>query len=247
MAEHKENWFSEWFNTKYYHILYQNRNDEEAQVFIKNLFDFLDVKENAFVLDAACGSGRHSVMVNNLGFKVLGVDLSDESILKANESKTASLSFEVADLREFKSEKAFDLVLNLFTSFGYFSHQEENLQVLRNFHMSLNEEGMLVLDFMNAYKVKKNLVPSETKVLDKIQFNITRKVEEKTIVKSIDFKDETGDQRSYQERVDGFELEDFKTMLTNTDFEICHIFGDYFLNEFNRESSPRLILLAKPV
>jgi len=86
----EENWFSDWFNTKYYHILYQNRNDKEAEVFISNIIDFLAIEKNSLVLDAACGAGRHSRMVNNLGYSVIGMDLSAESIKTAKEFENDS-------------------------------------------------------------------------------------------------------------------------------------------------------------
>ncbi len=244
--EVEKKWFSEWFNTKYYHILYQNRDDNEAQLFIHNLFKFLDLKKESCILDAACGSGRHSVMVNHLGFKVHGMDLSPESINTAKTNESETLSFSVADLRKFKQPMSYDVILNLFTSFGYFDSKSDNLQVLSNFKESLRPNGTLVLDFMNAYKVKQNLVHKESKTLNQIDFNITRKVENNIIIKQIQFKDHEGLERNYQERVSGFEKEDFQRLFQEVGFEICHIFGDYFLNEFDRIESPRLILVAKP-
>ena len=64
-------WFAEWFDTTYYHTLYKNRNDEEAEQFISKLLSFLNLKENASVLDLACGKGRHSVTLNKHDLTVL--------------------------------------------------------------------------------------------------------------------------------------------------------------------------------
>ncbi|MFN5878833.1 MAG: SAM-dependent methyltransferase, partial [Flavobacteriales bacterium] len=66
-------WFADWFDTPYYHILYKNRNDEEAAHFIENLIEFIQLDLGSRVLDLACGKGRHSVTLNKLGYNVLGV------------------------------------------------------------------------------------------------------------------------------------------------------------------------------
>ena len=74
-----KDWFTDWFNTPYYHILYKDRNDNEAQQFIKKITEFLSLPKNATLLDLPCGKGRHSVFLNSLGFKVIGADLSENS------------------------------------------------------------------------------------------------------------------------------------------------------------------------
>ena len=74
-------WFEDWFNTPYYHILYKDRDYKEAENFISNLTKELKLPTDSSIIDLACGKGRHSVFLNQLGFEVLGVDLSEESIL----------------------------------------------------------------------------------------------------------------------------------------------------------------------
>ena len=186
-------------------------------------------------------------MVNELGFNVHGMDLSAESIHLAKTKENESLKFSVEDLRYYKNHNAYHLILNLFTSFGYFDNEEVNIQVLKNFHDSLRADGMLVLDFMNAHKVKQSLVPQETKVLSDIKFRISRTVENNVIIKTINFVDSEGEDKFFQERVSAFEIEDFHRLFQESGFEICHIFGDYNLNKFDRIKSPRLILIAKPI
>ena len=76
MLKDIENWYASWFDTPFYHILYKNRDDKEAGVFMKTLTSFLNLRPQAEILDLACGRGRHSIYLNKLGFKVTGVDLS---------------------------------------------------------------------------------------------------------------------------------------------------------------------------
>ena len=114
-----KDWFTDWFNTPYYHILYKDRNDNEAQQFIKKITEFLSLPKNATLLDLPCGKGRHSVFLNSLGFKVIGADLSENSIQHAKNFENENLKFIVQDMRE-PLHKKYDAVFNLFTSFGYF-------------------------------------------------------------------------------------------------------------------------------
>ena len=70
----KKKWFQSWFDTSYYHTLYKHRDDKEAQMFMKNLVRHLEIDSDQHILDLACGKGRHSIFLNQLGFNVTGVD-----------------------------------------------------------------------------------------------------------------------------------------------------------------------------
>ncbi len=91
LAENR--WFTSWFDTPYYHILYKNRGDEEARDFMQNLVNFLKLPIGASILDLACGKGRHSVYLNKLGYDVTGVDLSGNSISYAKQFENETLHF----------------------------------------------------------------------------------------------------------------------------------------------------------
>ena len=86
-------WFETWFDTPYYHLLYNNRNDDEAQNFISNLVGFLKLPTSALVLDVACGKGRHSRYLAKLGYNTTGIDLSPQSINDANKELLPNLAF----------------------------------------------------------------------------------------------------------------------------------------------------------
>ena len=112
----EENWFKEWFNTPYYHTLYQHRNYQEAEQFIKNLIVFLAPNREAKFLDIACGKGRHSYQINQMGYETIGYDLSEHSILSALKMENKSLHFYTHDMRNLFRTNYFDFALNLFTS-----------------------------------------------------------------------------------------------------------------------------------
>jgi SAM-dependent methyltransferase len=237
-------WFAEWFDSPYYHILYKDRNHEEAAKFISKLMAYLSPETRVQILDLACGKGRHSVYLNQLGYQVKGVDLSVQSIAYAKQFENARLQFEVKDLRNLGFEQNFDIALNLFTSFGYFDSTEVNIEVLNGIHQSLKPKGKLLIDFFNAKKVIEQLLPHELKTFNGIDFQITKKVENQSIIKDISFsdKDQT---HQYQEKVQALSYADFMTMLAASGFEIKQTWGDYQLNGFDENISQRLIILAE--
>ncbi|MTI20352.1 class I SAM-dependent methyltransferase, partial [Fulvivirga sp. RKSG066] len=167
-------WFDEWFDSPYYHILYKHRDYEEAKGFLDTLIRFFKIKPNHKVLDLACGKGRHSIYLNEKGFDVVGVDLSEQNIAHAKKFENDSLHFDVHDMREVYAEERFDFVLNMFTSFGYFDSEKENEQAICAAAKSLKPGGSLLIDFLNPYRVINNLVPEEKKTIEGIEFDITR-------------------------------------------------------------------------
>lgn len=241
--DQKSNWFASWFDTPYYHILYKDRNYREAQIFMDNLTHYLNLPEKAKVLDLACGKGRHSIYLNQLGFDVTGVDLSENSIAYAKNNEKEYLHFKVHDMREPFNEK-FDAIFNLFTSFGYFENDNDNLITLKSIKQSLTEYGFAVIDFMNVLNVLENLVPKEIKVVEDIEFHIERSYKEGHIFKEISFEDK-GEKFHFTERVRAFTLEDFQIMMEEAGIFLLDIFGDYKLKKFHKKDSERLIMIFK--
>lgn len=237
------NWFETWFDSPYYHILYKDRNDTEAQLFMDNLTHYLNLPEEAKILDLACGKGRHSIYLNQLGYDVTGVDLSENSITEASKSSNDSLRFKVHDMR-LQTEEKYDAVFNLFTSFGYFENEEDNFKTLLAIKESLTEYGFAVIDFMNATYVIDNLIPEETKTVDGIDFHIKRYVNEGHIIKEIDFEDK-GEKFHFTEKVRALTLQDFEEMMEKADIYLLDIFGDYKLRKFFKNDSERLIMIFK--
>ena len=239
----KKKWYASWFDSPYYHILYKDRDDEEAQLFMDNITQYLNLPEEAKILDLACGKGRHSLYLNTLGYDVTGADLSEKSIAAASEYANNTLHFRVHDMRIAFEEK-FDAIFNLFTSFGYFENDLDNNKTLIAIRDSLSEYGFAVIDFMNVVNVIENLVPDEVKTVDGIDFHIKRYHSDGHIFKEIDFQD-NGEKFHFTEKVQALTLEDFETMMAQSDIHLLDIFGDYKLHKFSKKDSERLILIFK--
>jgi cyclopropane fatty-acyl-phospholipid synthase-like methyltransferase len=238
----KTDWFTSWFNTPYYHILYKDRNDADAQMFMQNITQFLQLPKEAHILDLPCGKGRHSVYLNSLGYQVTGGDLSENSISYAKQFENDRLQFKVKDMRQ-PFVGRYNAVFNLFTSFGYFEKDSEEILVLKNMKNSFLENGVLVLDFLNVEKVKNSLVKKEMKTVDGIDFHIEREIKDGFILKHISFTDK-GKDHSYTEHVKYLDLEKFKSYFASAGLTLQHVFGNYQLSEFDPKTSDRLILVA---
>jgi SAM-dependent methyltransferase len=243
MPEKKE-WFSEWFNSPYYHILYQKRDYTEAEFFLSNLIAYFKANTHNKIIDLACGKGRHAIYLNSLGYDVTGIDLSEKSIDEAKKFENERLHFEVQDLRDLPYQNQFDIALNLFTSFGYFASKQEDLVVIENICRILKPNGYILIDFMNAEMVIQNLVPSESKTICNIRFDIHKEVINDFIHKRIHFYDQHHEYE-FTEKVQALTIDDFEEMLSAKGFEIVKLFGNYALEEYKRGNSERLIIVAK--
>ena len=210
------------------------------------LVSYLDLPRGTHALDLACGKGRHSLHLRQKGFNVIGLDLSEASIAEAKLSEQDGLEFYEHDMRSLYWHEYFDLVVNLFTSFGYFHNKEDDQKTISSVADSLKQDGLFVLDFMNATKVKTNLVAYEEKTIDNVRFEITRDVENGVIIKRIHVTD--GDvELDFEEQVDALELSDFETYLSTAGLELVSTFGNYDLEPFNQQTSDRLILIAQKI
>ena len=212
-----------------------------GQVFIKNLASYLNLDKDDKILDLACGKGRHSIYLNSLGYSVTGVDLSKNSINHAKTYESETLQFDVHDMRNVYSTK-FEVVLNLFTSFGYFEEETDNFKVIQTIKSSLKQNGIGVIDFMNSPFVIENLIAHNSYEDDNITFNLKRRLSDGFIYKDIEVID-GNTTTHYVEKVRAFTFQDFETMLSNAGLHLLDCFGNYNLEPFNSKTSERLILI----
>lgn len=242
--EHQE-WYKEWFQTKYYEILYRQRDENEAEVFISNLLRHLNLPKGSYVWDNACGKGRHSYIFLKFGYIVIGTDLCEKCIEFANKRyPIQNLSFFVHDMRREFYVNFFDLVINLFTSLGYFEYDYEDRKAIKVMVDALKNESFLVIDFLNPNFVKQNIVPHETFLIDNIQFKIERSINNSIVSKKISIID-NGQEYTYCEKVKLLSQEFFLTELERNKVEGLNIFGDYQLNSFSEKDSPRMIFIGQ--
>lgn len=242
----QEEWFKDWFNTPFYHELYQHRDDSEAAAFIEKLLQYLHLPNGSRVLDVACGKGRHARQLALHGYDVTGIDLSAQSIAEANKFENESLHFFVHDMRLPFLMNYFDAAFNFFTSFGYFRTRREHRNALRTIGQSLRPGGLFLIDYLNPAYTSSHLVPNEQQKVGSTNFAINRwqsntHFHKKIVVTSPLLQEPT----AYEEQVAIFQLEDFSEMMEAGSLKISEVFGDYHFNQYHPELSPRLIILAQ--
>ena len=147
-------WFKKWFDENYL-LLYSHRDCEDAEKQVQLIIHTFNPKKNAKLLDLGCGDGRYLYLFNKRGFQTFGLDLS-ERLLRKGMEKYKNPNVILGDMRAIPGH--FDIILSLFTSFGYFEIERENEKVLDSVSESLNKGGWFWLDFLNPTVVKKNLV-----------------------------------------------------------------------------------------
>lgn len=244
------NWFEDWFNSPYYHQLYKHRDEQEAELFLHQLMAYLQPAPGARMIDWACGKGRHCKVLNEMGFDVTGVDLSEASIREALEEENETLHFYQHDMRMPFCINYYAYALNMFTSFGYFPTQREHDSAIHSMAIGLRKGGTLVMDYINVKKASLELPQSyQQKESDGLVFQIAKWQDEKHIFKQIQVADAPGStlRHLFTERVAKFTLNDFSDMMGYQGLQIREIFGDYHLTPFDAAHSPRLIIIADKV
>jgi SAM-dependent methyltransferase len=132
-------------------VLFSERRITEAPVEVDRIVTLLAIKENAHLLDLCCGIGRHSLEFARRGFEVTAVDRTRFYLdIASQKARAAGLSVEFvhADMRDFYRDGAFDVIVNLFTSFGYFEDPEEDRRAVENVYRSLKPGGIFLLETM---------------------------------------------------------------------------------------------------
>ncbi len=233
-------WFESWFGQAYID-LYPHRDEAEAEHAIDLISRTASTRKVNRVLDLACGAGRHSRALADRWW-TSGLDLS-EVLLRLAHQEQSPASFVRGDMRVLPyANEAFDLVVNLFTSFGYFETDEEHVLVFDEVARVTAVGGTFVLDFLNAGRVLTTLVPYDERVIGGQVVEQTRTITDDGcyVHKIIRIR---GEHRTFIERVRLFTPGELKRMMENAGFAISACYGDYVASPLQRHS-PRVILFG---
>lgn len=252
-----KNWFKKWFSTGDYLELYKHRNSTDASRIAGLITKTLKLPKGSKVLDVACGNGRHSLIFAVKGFNVVGIDLSAFLIGEAKKKLATEykkqkehLKFEIRDMRNIDHKGEFDLAVNLFSSFGYFEKDSENFKVFRSISGALKPGGYFFFDFLNENELKKNLVPSDVSIRNHNAVVQVREIKNNAVYKSIyiirnDPKGSKPMVSEFSEMIKLYSLDELKRAFLNSGMEIIKTFGDYSGRRFRKNTSERLIILAR--
>jgi len=249
-------WYKKAFGNSYLKI-YSHRNEEEAVEalhLIESVYQPL-LKElqtgSLRILDLACGQGRYSRLLANLGHEVAGVDLSEELLAAAARSRlkkeplsSGKLWFVRADKRSIPFCASFDLVINMFTSFGYFQEDEENFKVLLSAACALKPGGRFLIDYLNRNRVIENLVGESVAGQGGITVRQRRRISPDglRVEKIIQMEGPKGHD-TWSESVRLYSSQEMEQMLSRAGLEVQGLIGNYQGDPFQPDSA-RLILIG---
>ena len=239
----------DWYESSFgpdYMVIYRHRDWDSAAHEVRLMASWLALEPGAAVLDVGCGSGRHSMALSGMGYRVTGVDLSDDLLREARRRDAGSrVEWVKGDMRRLPfADGSFDATVNLFTSFGYFVTEEENTAVLGELRRVLRSGGKFLIDFLNPLYVERNLVPETIRVDEETGWTITekRRIREGCVVKTIVVDTGANGRRVYEERVRLYTLSWFDTRLTAAGLRVEETYGGYDGSPYVETESDRLIL-----
>ncbi len=191
--------------------------------------------KTGLVLDVPCGTGRHAYLLAKKGYKVTGVDISEACLKIANESwRHKNLSYQIGDMSNLKTYKnQFDIVLNLFTSFGYFATDKQNEQVLKELYNSLKNDGTLVLNLINrnwllkVYRLNDWQETEDKYILNRRHYDLKTHYNEAWMT-VIDKKSK--EEVTYYHRNRLYSKKEIVSMLKRVGFKKTSIVGDHHWN-----------------
>lgn len=218
-------WYQNWFNRDYLN-LYGHRDQQEAEEQVEFIIKALDLLPGSRVLDLGCGTGRHALAFARRGLPAVGVDISPYLIQETKKHLETSpflpLQFHIGDMRSLPNLGHFDLVISMFTSFGYFKTEKEDHLVLANVRNCLLPAGKFFLDYLNPNYVRTHLIAQEEQKVAGEPVTIKRKIDKGYIIKDISFPG-----RKYQERVRLYEHNQLQKMLEAQQFQIIASWSNY--------------------
>lgn len=250
----KNSWYETFFD-KYYLPLYFKKGIfslARAKKEVNFVVKILNLPKNSKILDLPCGQGRHSIVLTRKGYVVTGVDISKTMLdlaKKLAKKEKVSLRLIHSDMRKIHFKNEFDAVINLFTSFGYFAREKENIKVLKNINRALKPEGKFVLDLLNKNWFFEKISMPRTwwksvsgYILENHSFDASRKIWLNHIV----LISSAGKINHTYTSVRLYDLPEIKKHLKETNFKILKVYGNYQGNKFTNRS-PRMIVLAQKV
>lgn len=242
-----KDWFKDWFASDLYLSVYRHRDETDALRLCRLILNSTKTSKGSYILDAACGGGRHANYFSSCGYNVTGFDLSKTLLnvgLKQAREQNLDSKFFCSDLRNVSLKRKFDLITNLFTSFGYFDNDKENFAFVATAFALLNKNGFYVLDYFNPAYIEKNLVEESSRKIDNVEIIEKRWIRNNRVEKEILIK-EIGIEKRFMESVSLYSKEFLVGKICKIGFNLYESFGDYSGIPYSEDSSQRMILIFR--
>jgi len=229
-------------------------SEEETIEEVEFLWDKLELNKDSVVLDLCCGQGRHALQLAKQGCLVIGLDSSrfllDEALKGIRQQKLTRMKLIEGDMRAIPLDNVCDAVINLYTSFGFFS-DADNLTVLSNIALALKPKGKLLLDYWNPYLATQLdgtrnwwWIKDELLALAEVKYDATSGVlyDYRTIIELE--QNETSSMRQSTNRIRLYFPTELEERLKSVGLQMLDLYGDFDGRSFDLDSR-RLIVVAQ--
>jgi len=245
MGKKQQHWFHHWFNDDYLK-LYSYRDSKEAERQTDFLIKALNLKNHEKILDLGCGLGRHVIALAKKGFDATGVDLSEFLIQQGSKSLAKHPQYRArliaGDMFDLNNLGTFSVVLNMFTSFGYFAADSDNAKIFEVAARHLCRSGKFFLDYLHPQKVKHHFNSVTKTLADGENVRITKRIEGDRVIKSIIF---SSPKRTYEEKVKLYSRHQIQEMLAQHGLNVVRVWNDYEGNPWREKGDRQLFYCVK--
>lgn len=242
-------WFEDWFASEDYLNVYSHRNKGDADSLLKLILANISIPANASILDSACGSGRHSDLLSKLGYNLFGFDLSKTLLQIGQNNKklhNSKVNYFCSDIRNIPLKTTFDVILNLFTSFGYFKSDKENFAIIDFASKNVKDGGYFVFDYLNPDYVRENLIQHSKQIIDSKKIVEDRRIQNGRVEKEIVIENDKFKHR-YFESVQLYSFKELLFVFKNFGFHAIKKYGNYNGDLYDENNSERMIIIFQKV
>lgn len=243
-------WYESFYGSDHLHafapFLSHTRTFHEVDAIIK----LLGIPSGSAILDLCCGHGRHTIELAQRGYHVVGQDLSEVFLQRAEADAVAQdvqVRWVHQDMRTIPFDREFDAVINISTAFGYFDSEAENLNVLQQVHHALKPHGSFLVDIIHRDGLMRNYLPffvthheDGTLIIDERQFDL--RTSRSNGCMTMLFPD--GRRAEYHESVRVYTLTELTRLIEAAGFEIVNYYGGLNGSPLT-PSSHRMVVLSR--
>ena len=240
----------EWYEVAFdslYPVIYEHRNIEEAEAVVEKFLPLFDRAQP--ILDLACGNGRYLESFARRGYQVYGLDLSHYLLQMCLDSWGHAGEIFQGDMRRIPlADRSIGAVINMFTSFGYFSTDTDNLLVSKEVFRVLKQGGRFLFDFINAHKITSDLLEETERESGRYKIHEKRKIDGfgKYLVKNVEVTNlQSGKTDRIKEQLRLYSKDELVIMFESVGFKTETIYGGYHQEPFVDGVSDRVILISK--
>ena len=250
-------WYEKLFERDYYDYFYVGGprgtlTEERSSEQVDFLVEALELPEGGRVLDLCCGHGRHAVRLAERGYRVTGLDMSAYHLrlgAKSARERGVEVDWVRADMREVQGRARFDGIVNLFTAFGYFDEEREDLRVLEGVARALKPGGRFLIDLMNRDGLMGRFResgcdkgPEGGYVAEMRDFDVrTGRINVDML-----YFPKAGRPKKHWHSIRLYTYAELETLMARAGLRVTRAWGNYDGSEF-RLRSPRMMVLAERV